>query len=107
MRDAGQFPRLSDHQIMILQAFAKDHGRLWAYVHWMGARMERGYANGYGYDKRSAAVAAAICKINPATTPEGKASADLNAFAGAALEMDGRDWTRAIEDAGFTVWQAV
>lgn len=87
--------------------FPKDGAsRLWAYVHWLGARMERGYANGYGYDKRSAAVAAALCKINPATTQEGKASAALNAFVGAALEMDGRDWTRALEDAGFTVWQA-
>ena len=88
--------------------FPKDGaGRLWAYVHWMGARMERGYANGWGYDKRSAAVAAALCKINPHTTPEGRASADLNAFVGAALEMGGQDWTRAVEKAGFTVWQAV
>lgn len=88
--------------------FPKDGAsRLWAYVHWIGARMERGYADGDGYDKRSAAVAAALCKINPATTPERKASAGLNAFVGVALEMDGQDWTRALEKAGFTVWQAV
>lgn len=89
--------------------FPKDGaGRLYAYVQWVGARMERGSANGYGYDKRSAAVADALCKINPHTImPDEEASPALNAFVGAALEMDSQDWTRALEDAGFTVWQAV
>lgn len=87
-------------------------GRLYAYVHWLGCRMERGYANGYGYDKRSAAVAAAICKINPATD---LSSISMNPdsvalrkdFIASANEMDSQEWTRAMEKAGFTVWQAV
>ena len=37
-------------------------GRLYAYVHWIGAEMVRGSANGYGYDKRSAACAAAVAR---------------------------------------------
>jgi hypothetical protein len=69
--------------------FPKDGaGRLYAYVHWAGAQMERGSAGGYGYDKRSAAVAAALRKINPATIT---GDAALNAFVGAALEMDSND----------------
>ena len=32
-------------------------GRLYAYVHWIGTPMVRGFAGGYGYDKRSAACA--------------------------------------------------
>lgn len=78
-------------------------GRLYAYTHWIGLQMVRGFANGYGYDKRSAAVADAICKI----VPEGKASDALNAFVGSALEMDSQNWTRALEKAGFVVLQAV
>lgn len=43
-------------------------GRLYAYVHWLGAPMVRGYANGYGYDKRSAAVESAVqVMLNPAS----------------------------------------
>lgn len=84
--------------------FPKDGAsRLYAYVHWTGTTMVRGRADGYGYDKRSAAVADALCKIVPA----GTASPALNAFVGAALEMDSDDWTRALEKAGFYVWQAV
>ena len=32
-------------------------GRLYAYVHWLGVEMVRGFAGGYGYDKHSAACA--------------------------------------------------
>ncbi len=78
-------------------------GRLYAYVHWVGLNMVRGHANGYGYDKRSAAVSVALCKI----VPEGKASDMLNAFLGATKDMDSQDWTRVLERAGFQVWQAV
>ncbi len=84
--------------------FPKDGAsRLYAYVHWTGTTMVRGHADGYGYDKRSAAVSDALCKI----IPVGPAGPLLNAFVGAALEMDSDDWTRALENAGFTVWQAV
>lgn len=41
-------------------------GRLWAYVHFLGNKMVRGYASGCGYDKHSAACQAAMkeCKEN-------------------------------------------
>lgn len=78
-------------------------GRLYAYVHWIGAEMRRGHANGYGYDKRSAAVADAARRIEwPLDTGSGSAE-----FAAAAMRDGGADWTRAVESAGFTVLQAV
>jgi len=78
-------------------------GRLYAYVHWLGVAMARGHANGYGYDKRSAAVANAARKIEwPIDTGSGS-----DAFAAAAMADGGDDWTRAVEKAGFTVLQAV
>lgn len=78
-------------------------GRLYAYVHWLGVSMTRGYAGGYGYDKRSAAVAAAARKIEwPIDTGSGS-----DAIAAAMMRDGGDDWTRAVEKAGFTVYQAV
>jgi hypothetical protein len=38
-------------------------GRLYAYVHWLGLPMVRGYANGMVYDKGSAAVCSASRNI--------------------------------------------
>lgn len=84
--------------------FPKDGAsRLYAYVHWVGLQMVRGCAKGYGYDKRSAAVSDALCAIVPKILPD----QTLSAFIGAALEMDSDDWARALEKAGFEVWQAV
>ena len=87
-------------------------GRLYAYVHLIGVQMVRAHANGYGYDKRSAAVAAALIKI-----PEAKDDRDPTAkdrLAGlrgtlryAASAMDGDEWTRVLERNGFRVLQAV
>lgn len=98
-------------------------GRLYAYVHLIGVEMVRAHANGYGYDKRSAAVAAAIAKIplyerEPAEKAEYYASAGYAAMCDgfdarrAAIQsvapaMDSRDWTQALGAAGFTVLQAV
>lgn len=78
-------------------------GRLYAYVHWIGVEMKRGHAGGYGYDKRSAAVADAARRISwPVDTGSGS-----DAFAAAATLDGGADWTRAVENAGFTVLLAV
>lgn len=81
-------------------------GRLYAYVHWLGVPMVRGFAGGYGYDKKSAAVADAIRK-----TPEGFRHRDCSdkgeAFYSALAKDDGSYWDRRLQDAGFTVWQAV
>ena len=79
-------------------------GRLYAYVHWLGVEMKRGHANGYGYDKRSAAVADAARKIQ---WPIDLGANGPDAFAEAATRDGGEDWTRAVEKAGFRVLQAV
>lgn len=67
--------------------------RLWAYVHWIGTPMVRGYAGGYGYDKHSAACADAARKIAKANGPESV--------------PDGHYWNDHLRKAGFEVWQAV
>ena len=98
-------------------------GRLYAYVHISGLPMVRGWADGGGYDKRSAAVASACARAKDTPyTPDDDAPAavrdgwkELNAQADAlaaawrerAPRLDaGRDWTRALEREGFRVVQA-
>lgn len=73
-------------------------GRLWAYVHYIGAPMVRGYAGGFGYDKRSAACAAAALKLDAGVAPE---------FVAALAKDDGHDWDYQLRQAGYTVMQAV
>jgi hypothetical protein len=90
-------------------------GRLYAYVHWLGEPMVRGWASGYGYDKRSAACASAARRLSlpqgqwPDGSPHYTAAqiADFNAFRAALAKDDGQGWTRNIESAGFVVYQAV
>lgn len=84
-------------------------GRLYAYVHWLGVPMVRGFAGGYGYDKHSAAVANAIGKMtmNPDQDPQAESKIAHSAFM-RALERDGGEyWNTRLERAGFQVWQAV
>src|SRR3546814_19308140 len=51
-------------------------GRLYAYVHWIGLEMVRDHANGYGYDKRTAAVSGCAARIlNHMDAPNGPGSA--------------------------------
>lgn len=94
-------------------------GRLYAYVHWLGLPMVRGFAGGYGYDKRTAAVVAAARKFgqnaaekiaaeNNITEADGRPWLNgYKAFLAACSLNDGYDWQRNLEKAGFTVWQAV
>ena len=82
-------------------------GRLYAYVHWLGVPMVRGMAGGYGYDKRTAAVADAAAKLHVANAPEMEPGGAFEAFWLAIRKDGGHDWTRSLEDAGFRVWQAV
>ena len=90
--------------------FPKDGaGRLYAYVHWLGVEMVRGHANGYGYDKKSAAVESAVSKIqNPAIASLSRAH-DENwyLFTEALASVGGSYWHDKLRDAGFTVLQAV
>lgn len=86
-------------------------GRLYCYVHWLGEEMVRGFANGYGYDKRSAAASAAARKLSSPYDQAGEVPAADHPswvkFRDALAEDGGRSWDRALEDAGFVVWQAV
>lgn len=82
-------------------------GRLYAYVHWIGTEMVRGHANGYGYDKRSAACASAAKRIPDNISGRGGDGVDRTAFIDALADDNGHDWTRRLEAAGFTVHQAV
>lgn len=97
--------------------FPKDGaGRLYAYVHWLGLPMVRGFADGYGYDKKSAAVESAINKGKAAfddASQDPQQISDANSRALHSLRLailtggEGKYWNRRLEDAGFQVWQAV
>lgn len=88
-------------------------GRLYAYVHWLGAPMVRGFAGGYGYDKRSAACANAMRKgtaeIEAALAERTgfEAHAHYPAFRDALSADNGQYWDFNVMQAGFTVIQAV
>ena len=90
-------------------------GRLYAYLHWIGSPMVRGYAGGYGYDKRSAAVYDAARRIDPAYfSPDDYGNtweterAECEAFRAALVDArDGTSWENVLRDAGYTVWAAV
>jgi hypothetical protein len=90
-------------------------GRLYAYVHLFGVEMVRAHAGGYGYDKRSAAVAAAIAKVKPYMVDDRLDRSDYgrkvnevrDLMKAAASGMHSDDWTRALERQGLRVLQAV
>lgn len=85
-------------------------GRLYAYAHWFGVPMYRGFAGGYGYDKRSAALAdmarKAIKNFDPAQNANENPSARA-AFFRTLSKDNGDSFDRALEKAGFTILQAV
>lgn len=85
-------------------------GRLYAYVHWLGTEMIRGHANGFGYDKKTAACADAARKslARPRDKHDvGEGPAAEYSFWAALAKDGGQHWDGALRDAGFTVWQAV
>lgn len=95
-------------------------GRLYAYVHWLGIPMVRGYAGGYGYDKRSAAVANAVRKGDLVSSVKARADElkiaptdgrpwhdHVAAFVDALEKGSGSYWNDRLTSAGFTVLQAV
>lgn len=91
--------------------FPKDGaGRLYAYVHWFGLPMVRGFASGGGYDKKTAACAAAVRLIPEApfvTMADAKERGNREAFRAALAKDGGQYWDATLRDAGFTVFQAV
>lgn len=91
-------------------------GRLYAYVHWLGTPMVRGFAGGSGYDKCSAACASAAGKMPDLSrgayacgTPHHDAAerAAFEAFRSALTKDDGHGWDAQLQRAGFRTLQAV
>jgi hypothetical protein len=110
----ASFPQVSAYVIArngervgsIAFKFPKDGaGRLLAYVHFFGAPMVRGYASGYGYDKKTAACASASRRME--TAPDITDAAAYAAFREAISRDGGHDWDSTLRRAGFDVWQAV
>lgn len=86
------------------------HGRgATAYVHWIGAHMVRGTATGGGYDKATAAVyrALKVLQNQPRGQYEGSECRSVGKnylpFVEALDGDTGRNWDRALRDAGFTI----
>ena len=88
--------------------------RLYAYVHWFGSEMVRGHANGYGYDKQSAAVGVATStrikgwdKTFPGDSlrdPIGRKRHVMECIFWEALKRDdGKYWSNCLREMGFTV----
>ena len=87
-------------------------GRLYAYVHWLGTEMVRGYAGGYGYDKQTAAAANAAQKIignelKRANRTDYHDQLHIAAFLTAIEKDAGQHWDNALRAAGFDVWQVI
>ena len=89
-------------------------GRLWCYLHILGMPMVRGFAGGYGYDKKSAAASAAAHKLpaaRKAQAADGGMRPDIDTACAAIFEAlrndGGYDWSRELENRGLTVLQAV
>jgi len=76
--------------------------RLYAYVHWLGSPMVRGFAAGGGYDKHTAACASAARKV-----PHAGSNTQMDAFFSALSQNDGYRWNEHLRIAGFDVLQAV
>lgn len=81
-------------------------GRLYAYVHWLGSEMVRGYASGGGYDKHSAACSSAAHKLEKVFADFGEGS-PRQLFRLALLRDGGEYWHTMLRNADFEVWQAV
>jgi hypothetical protein len=69
--------------------FPKDGaGRLYVQYHIRGEDLMQASADGYGYDKQTAALSGATIK-------------------GTLIEDDGHHWDRQLKDAGFEVWSTL
>jgi hypothetical protein len=105
---------LKDGEYVATVAFKRPKdgaGRLYAYVHWIGTTMIRGYAGGYGYDKHAAAVADAARKLYERPDYEENtrnyAVKSLSGFIHALRKNDGYSWEHNLREAGFTIYGAV
>lgn len=80
-------------------------GRLYCYLHVHGSPMVRGFAGGYGYDKKSAAASAAAAQLSPSQYHDDTPS--MQAVQDALLPDNGYDWDYQLREHGFDVYGAV
>jgi hypothetical protein len=92
-----------EHVANITIRFPKDGAsRLYAYAHWIGTEMVRGYANGYGYDKRSAALKSCADTRCKGWDKAGASTSECM-FWEYLRKAGGQDWADKLREAGFTV----
>lgn len=103
-----------EHVASIKFKYPRDgSGRLWVYVHWIGVPMVRGYAGGYGYDKRTAALSSASRPLadlfNGPDYASGKPDilSAREKFLNAIAVNGGEYWDALLDRAGFDVIQVV
>ena len=94
-------------------------GRLYAYVHWLGIRMVRGYACGDCYDETTTACVSAgqifdidaadekVRELGIEMRDRGPWHVHYRPFVTALRLNDGYGWRHNLEKAGFKVLQAI
>lgn len=88
--------------------FPKDGaGRLHCYFHLFGTEMVRGHANGYGYDKKSAAVRDALSKLKVKDGCDVGVQKLMYVLQSQGAAMDSGNWDNVLRNAGYNVLQAV
>lgn len=100
-----------NHVANICFKFPRDGaGRLYCYLHVLALPMVRGFAGGYGYDKKSAAFCdaarkASMVKLESWQSKDGyeQEQAIASHFADVAASIGGADWKVALRDAGYEV----
>jgi hypothetical protein len=85
-------------------AFKHGDSRCSCFFHVIGTPMSKGWADGGGYDKASAAAHSAVRRIDRNAYPEHLAIVDEIA---GAIKDEGRSWDADLRAAGFEVWEAV
>lgn len=80
---------------------AKGEGKLHAFVHWIGSPMQTGFAGGYGYDKRKAALNHVFNM--PDIQGNDEELIIYKAFKDALADDSGKSWEDCLRGAGFTV----
>lgn len=89
-------------------------GKLWAYVHFFGLRMERGSCSGCGYDKHPFAVRNALQKIQPVERYEHgnkeyyeETDKEIARIVEAFNKYDGNSFDNTFRDLGYTCQRVV
>lgn len=82
-------------------------GRLYCYFHLFGTEMVRGHANGYGYDKKSAACRDAIDKLKVKDGCDPAVQKLMYVLQSYGKAMDSGNFDNVLRNAGYNVLQAV